>query len=592
MHIQLFPKKRIATTAFVVTFCIFLTSGCTSPSHSNSDNPEFEAFMEEIFHNDIAGNTLNLHYTISDPTSFGITEYVPTLGDLSKESREDSLSELKNCKKELNSFSYRSLSTREQLTYDILSDYLDSQIALADYELYQEILTPNNGIQAQLPILLAEYKFNCKQDVEDYLALLSQIDIYYGQIIDFEKEKKEAGLFMSDACCLEVISGCESFIENPTENFLIQTFDSKITSDLGLSQEEIASYKEENRSIVLKEVIPAYQTLISRLTSMLGSGKNDWGLCYFEDGKDYYELLVQSEIGTKDSIEDINQAISQTRDSDLQTCAALLEKNPELFEACNSLEWNITDEMQILTSLETIMLSDFPKPIENTYSIRYVDESLEESLAPAFYITAPIDDYTENTIYINNASNYADIFFFTTLAHEGFPGHLYQTMMSYDYGLEPVRSTMNFSGYVEGWATYVEMMSYYYAGLDEDVASMLQHNQSATLSLYASADIGIHYFGWDEEAIYNFWNNYGITDVNTINQITGLILSAPGNYLKYYVGYINFLELQNQMKKTYSDSFSLIAFHEAILRIGPAPFYVIEEHFENYYSPQTSSTKS
>lgn len=124
---------------------------------------------------------------------------------------------------------------------------------------------------------------------------------------------------------------------------------------------------------------------------------------------------------------------------------------------------------------------------------------------------APIDDYSHNSIYINETTDTTNISYFTTLAHEGFPGHLYQTVMTYESGIEPVRSILNYSGFVEGWATYVEFQSYHYAGLDDDVATILELNQDATLSLYASTDIGIHYEGWTLEDTKKFWNNYGIT---------------------------------------------------------------------------------
>ena len=102
--------------------------------------------------------------------------------------------------------------------------------------------------------------------------------------------------------------------------------------------------------------------------------------------------------------------------------------------------------------------------------------------------------------------------------------------------------------HAEGWATYTEMQSFYYAGLDPDLASLLQHNQAATLSLYATADIGIHYFGWEKEKIAAFWSEYGVDDTATVKRITDLILEEPGNYLKYYVGYLKFRQMRRPGK--------------------------------------------
>ena len=223
--------------------------------------------------------------------------------------------------------------------------------------------------------------------------------------------------------------------------------------------------------------------------------------------------------------------------------------------------------------LKKAIKKDFPAVCDSKCNVCFVDESLSEELAPAFYITAPLDDFYDNYIYINDAKDYSNIKYFTTLAHEGYPGHLYQTVMSYNYGLSPFRSLLNYGGFTEGWATYTEMLSYHYADLDDDVASFLQLNQEATLSLYASSDIGIHYLGWNFEDMCKLWNEFGITDDECIADIMDYIISEPGNYLKYYVGYLKF----KQLKATDSNS---MAFHEAVLKIGPAPFDIVEKYLK------------
>lgn len=572
----------------LLSLCILLfflgAAGCgAGSSGSGADNAKFEAFLDTLFREEISENTLNLHYTLTDPSAYGIKDYTISLGDYSKAARKEALSGLKQTIKQLDAFSVRSLSAQEQLIYDILSEYLQNQLALSEYELYAEPLTPNNGIQSQLPILFAEYTFYSRTDVEDYLALIAQTDTYFSQILDFEQEKADAGLFMADDLCVLVIECCESFLENKEENLLFTTFEDKLSGVSGLSAEDISSYAEENKAAVYQHVFPAYEEMISRLTLLLGSGRNDLGLCNYADGAEYYTLLVRSETGCGDTMEELYARISAMREEDLAACEALLAQDSTLLQKCASFSFNYEDETEMLDVLCNAMSADFPAPANTSYSISYVDESLSDFLAPAFYITAPLDDYDSNRIFVNSAKSYSDIYYFTTLAHESFPGHLYQTVMSYDYGLAPVRTIMDFPGYIEGWATYVEMLSYYYAGLEENVASLLQHNQSATLSLYASSDIGIHYYGWDEEEMYDFWGSYGITDTSVVDRITQLIVSEPGNYLKYYVGYLNFLQLRDAMQEVYGDDFSLTAFHEALLRMGPAPFAVLNDHFSEYY---------
>lgn len=591
--------SRLLALILCVCFGFSLLIGCSSSSGNTNLSPgptstgtsessttvsqEFDAQLQSLFQTEITSNTLNLHYTLKDPASYGITEYPITLGETEYDSSKKSKS-LKKVLKTIESYDKTTLSTKQQLTFDLLEDYLHTQQALCDYDKFQEPLIPLNGMQSQLPILFAEYAFSNETDVNDYLTLLAQTDIYFSSIIDFEQEKAKAGLFMSDSECSDIIHECERFIADPEHNYLLTTFENRINKVPDLSEAQISDYLKMNQSVVHNSVIPAYEIMISGLTELMGSGRNDWGLCYSPEGRDYYKLLVYSDTGFSGTIKDLNDRIATQRSKDLFACADVASSNPETLQACANCKLDMSDPNAILQSLQQSLLADFPQPPATTCTVNYVDPSLEKYLAPAFYITAPLDSYIDNNIYINSASNYPDIYYFTTLAHEAYPGHLYQTVMSYSSGLNQVRSLLNYPGYVEGWATYVEMQSYYYANLDVNVATMLQHNQAATLSLYATSDIGIHYYGWTADDMKEFWGKYGITDPNSIKEITGLIVSNPGNYLKYYVGYLGFLTLKEKMQEKYGDQFTNTKFHQTVLSIGPAPFDLIEDYFDVYWT--------
>ena len=189
-----------------------------------------------------------------------------------------------------------------------------------------------------------------------------------------------------------------------------------------------------------------------------------------------------------------------------------------------------------------------------------------------------IDNTEENVIYVNQAHMSNSLTLFTTLAHEGYPGHLYQTVYYAGTDPDPLRNIFSFGGYVEGWATYAEMCSYYLAPMTKEQATLLQKNSSIILGLYALADMGIHYEGWDRMDTVAFFTNYGIKDTETIETIYELIIGSPGNYLKYYIGYVEFLNLKKEWVKEKGEEFSHKEFHEAVLSVGPAPFEVVEEY--------------
>lgn len=572
---HLLKKHRMLSVGiFLAAVLSIIYAAILSPAGKSTGS--FSEFCTTLFREEMKSNTMNLHFTLKDPKAAGIDSYEITLGSLSGDSPHNQARQLKKLSEELKKYSHRSLKGKERLTCRLLSDYISRQQNLAAYPYYDEPLTPSGGVTSQLPVLLAEYPFGNTRDIEDYLGLLSQMDTYFSGILDYEQKKADAGLFMSDEACLKVIEGCEVFTEHPDDNFLIDTFSNRLNAMDGLTDTQKNTYIKQHSKVLSEHVIPAYRQMIKGLTMLLGRGHNNWGLCNFPEGKAYYEAVVSADTGCDDSVEDLFSQIAKARREDLTFCQNLLEKNPKLASQSPKPDAALKEENAMISRLQKEILTDFPAPPQTDVEICHVDPALSEYLAPAFYITAPIDDISHNRIYINDAKNDTDIYYFTTLAHEGYPGHLYQTICTSSYGAPEVLSLLNYPGYTEGWATYTEMQAFYYAGLDQDLASLLQHNQAATLSLYATADIGIHYFGWEKEKNAAFWSEYGVDDTATVKRITDLILEEPGNYLKYYVGYLKFRQMREQLALE-NKNFSVSAFHEAILRTGPSPFSVLEE---------------
>ena len=540
-------------------------------------------YLDTVFQDEVSASTLSMHYSLTQPENYGIEEYEVTLGKISKEVFSQSMSASENMKAVLKGFDSESLAKEERLTIDLLNSYADTELSFSDYYLYDEILKPNTGFQSELPVLLAEYRFNDKQDVVDYLTLLSDISRYFDEIIQFEMQKSRAGLFMADFAVDDILKQCSDFCTTKDEHYLITTFQQKIDSMEQLTDADKEMYKNKNRSLVQNNVLSAYQGLSEALTTLKGTGKNNGGLCYLPKGKTYYTNLVHKLTGSSHTVEELEAMTEEQRNADLAEISALAAKDPNLSSEASSFSVDTSDPAACLNQLISAIQTDFPAPVSTDFTVNYVDECLQESMAPAFYLTAPIDDLSHNCIYINPAGGSEGIHLFTTLAHEGFPGHLYQTVMSYDAGLSPLRSLLYYPGYVEGWATYVEMMSYGYSGMPEDAAALLSKNQSAILSLYATTDMGIHYDGWSLADTIKFFRDYGIKDIDTVQHIYEYIIEEPAHYLKYYIGYLEFLELKEYARTCYGENYSNRKFHQAVLEMGPAPFDLLEKYLDEYY---------
>ena len=538
-HLILKHRKKIfliLPCCLLVILISFLSGNAFwSSLHAESSDRQFRTFTRSLFQTEVSANTISLHYTLRSPSDYGIADIPATYGSLSSDPVAAKAS-VRNVLSSLQEFDPDTLSSENALTFKILDTYLKNASTGTDYLLYQEPLGPVSGIHTQLPVLLSEYSFYDTQDVETYLALLKETPSYFDSVIRFEQKKATSGLFMPDYQADSVLDTCQSFIDMGKENYLVSTFNERIASLDLLPENKKDSFQKENMKLVTEEIYPAYQNLITAIKSLKGKGMNEQGLSHFPYGKKYYEYLVRQTTGCNESISRLRLMTRAQILEDLSAMQKVLFPADAALTQASVLEQTSPDSM--LDDLRSKITDTFPEIPDVDFQVKYVPESMQDYLSPAFYMIPAIDNLTENVIYINNGQTASGLNLYTTLAHEGYPGHLYQTVYFSASEPDPIRSILDFGGYVEGWATYAEMMSYYLAPLPKTEASLLQKNNSVILGLYALADMGIHYDGWSVTDTVRFFSDYGINDPNAVQSVYKLIIGSPANYLKYYIGYL------------------------------------------------------
>lgn len=545
--------------------------------------PDFSSFCEQIFREQLAGDTISLHYTLADPKAFGITDDTPTLGSPKESDIAQTHLSCENLRHALSGYDYDALTRADRLTYDILQYTIDQSEEGCRFYYYDEPLNPISGMQAELPVLLAEYTFRSAHDVENYLALIARTPECFADIIDFEEKKSAQGLYMPTYATDAIQSQLASLLAPPSFACLRDTFSDKLDTVIELDEPTKAAYRSEHESLIERCLVPAYTSLQEALFRLRDTTKQEGGLCELPQGDDYYSYLVKKSTASNRPVDELHVMISEKRQENISELAQIIKTDNSILSRMSNvkLTWKTPEEM--LEHLKSRMSSDFPAAPDNAYTVKTVTPSMQDFLSPAFYLTAPMDDPDDNHIYINPAGQRTPLELFTTLAHEGYPGHLYETVCSYGQDLSPLRHILSFGGYTEGWATYVEMCSYDYAGLDETLARALQLNAAATLSLYASIDIGVHHEHWDRDVVHEFLCDYGITSETASERIYELVVETPANYLKYYVGYLEFLELKKDAGQRFGSDYNDISFHQALLAIGPAPFHLIRQYLPYYY---------
>ena len=582
------PEKELAPT----TAAPFSEASAENYEHFEEAQlkaqKEFEQQMEDLFISEISGRQIDLHFLLKDPSAYGITKAESPYGHFSLDSINESIEDQQSLKKSLETYDPALLTEQQRLTLRILQSILRIEDKSYGLELYSQPLAVTIGVQAQLPILLSEYIFYRKEDVDDYLDLLANIDEYYKELLDFQRLKAEAGLMMSNTVLDHLIESCESYLLTTDNNFMIDTFNSRLDTLSDLTEEEKNAYRQKNEELLKSDFIPAYQLLIDGLNELRGTGVNEKGLCGFPDGKKYYEYLVYSATGTSyPSIEELLKDMELLMNKQLAKTSLLLRFHPELAEELDTYAYRQTEPEDIMEELKVLSLEEFPSLAECSYTLKSVPKSLELSLSPAFYLVSPIDDYQNNVIYINENPRFATNELYNTIAHEGYPGHLYQNVYFHTHCDSNIRNILSSKGFSEGWATYVEYLSYMMDnGLRPEMGELLAANSIATLGLHACLDVYINYMGWDREQVREYLMNYYEDPGELTDALYNAMIENPANYLSYYVGCMELMNMRETAEKELGERFDAKEFHTFLLDIGEAPLDVIQAYFTAWLKEQ------
>ena len=448
------PSRILIICALCVVFLIGSVLGHLNAGGSSADR-SFQTYTDRLFRKEVSGNMLNLHYSIAYPEKQQITRPAPTLGTVSAPD-DNSIARYEEIIKKLQAFDPSKLSEANQITLDMLLLYYKTQQRSTGFYLLEEYLSPSLGIQAQLPVLLAEYTFYQEQDIADYLNLLTSVPAYFESILDFERQKADAGYFMSDATLKRIVNQCQAFIKEPDSNYMLEVFADKLKAFGTISEAEQKTLNSRHKEILLNTVIPAYQKLIQGLLTQRGSGRPSQGLAHMQKGKEYYLYLLRSQVGSWTAVKDMQNRLTEQISADMKLVQQMLKEQPSFLRKMkSSLDLPESKPAQMLEVLHKRIADDFPELPETEFETRYVHKSMENYLSPAFYLTPPLDTGSPNVIYLNPADQTSNLELFATLSHEGFPGHLYQTIYFQKTAPADIRTLITSSGYIEGWATYI-----------------------------------------------------------------------------------------------------------------------------------------
>ena len=230
---------------------------------------------------------------------------------------------------------------------------------------------------------------------------------------------------------------------------------------------------------------------------------------------------------------------------------------------------------------------DFPSIPSHEYFLLEVPEVFEDNFSPAAYMGYHLDNFNSNCIIVNNKNVNNE--FGVTVAHEAYPGHMFQSIYTRSQTSHPYMYLTGSIGYKEGWATYVEYYSMKYFSDNETAYKLVGILNSLDTLLGTRMDYGINAENWSSQDCVDYYNSIlgmlgldGIEEEDLADAYTILIMD-PGYFVKYGMGYVLTKDIMENMHAKHPDKTDL-EIHTAYLNSLTGTFEQIEANTDKLLS--------
>lgn len=541
---------------------------------------KFDALAEKFFISVLISDGMVYHQFVKDPASFGIdeSEVERGWGALTQESFEKEKQELVEFKAELVKIDPAKLTSGNVTAYKNLILTVDNSLTLGEYQFYNEPLTPFNGEHTSIPLMLVLYEIANEKDVQNYLLLLESTPEYLAQLEWFEKEKAERGLFMTENALNKVVESCRNFASTGEECFVIKCFDESLNK-LDISADKKAEYSKRSHDCVVNEILPAYMRLADTLAGLKNKTSPFVGAKERGEGMlKYYVERIKSDAGIALSPETMAEQLDGTSIYLLTEMMMVMMNDPDAAMSIYGEFGSGDPEADNDYLLNEVIKDCYPEiPVHN---VRFTDIPLEiaEDFSPAAYLIAAFDDPKDNVVMFNPTADRSGILF--TLAHECYPGHLYQTQYFRSNPKIPkVQQVTAPTGYTEGWAVFSELMVAERAEKYGRNGGLLNEYNStvANILLPCYISLKVNTEGWTKTEVKEHLEAYGLGIDAYVDLVYEYAVDVPTYFFNYAMGFVNTFNIYKSVSPETNEQFR--SFITKYLNYGPCRFEVLFDAF-------------
>ena len=557
---------------------------------NTQDDPEFNKFLDQVFIDGCEMDYFAMHYTVRDYRKYGIEKPPVDLGEIKYGFDQENFDYFKEQLDILHGFDYDKLSYKQQYDYDAYEYTIYESLADLCYFRYDFILSSGNNQVENLISNFSDFTFYDVESIDDYIVCLKDFDRYMEDIIKYTSDQAADGLPLCDEWIDYTKEVCDRALNKTEDNEFIVSFEKRIKALDFINDEQKKAYIETNHQIVIDEVLPAFAKVSKDVEQFRGKAKVDDYALYKLD-KDYADLSYMLKSSSNTSVDEMFQDVQDQMsmfEAEFMTCYYDNDLKNKLNSAVVGLLPNyLLTGKDCLEFIRSKMNEDFPELEEVEYSIEYLDPDTAPAGVIAYYWPSPVDDSNQNIIRVNPNSKTSGYETYTTLAHEGIPGHLYQHIFFHQAGAKDFRSTISYTGYDEGWAVYSQYLSMKYGGVDDEyTGSALFYNFGNYFFEYSFIDIAYNYYGWNAVEIYNYFDKESIftSSLEDIENTLSYVKENSLTFIPYGIGCTNILKLRERAKNALGEKYDNVSFNRAILENGPLPYSILETAVDKYIS--------
>lgn len=558
---------------FIKLILVFLTTltlcACDRPEQPSVTNKSqhFAALIAKLPQLLLHADDPLLNQFFTDPPCAGFETTVADWQSYDFNRIKNADDTLKAFRNELFTIKRDSLNASEKESYDILKYALrDDEIPLEN--LYYLSTNPLGAYDGEIvdPLLtLYFWEIRRENDAKSCINLLRTLNEHAQAMLEFEKQRQEKGYGITIAELTLSLTNTRNSLAESDFNFLSDSLIAKL-------EDAAIPDKEEYIAIVQKEANQAltayFETLITGLEKLTIRQKDGAVLADLPDGKAYYKALIYERSGFAEP-EKYFAYLQKMSDKAYATLNKYAESvDLEALFATGADYTAIDNPHALIEYFRQMTADDFPPIKDIDYEMITLPTEFGYLLpgVGAFYLVGALDDpKAAQHMMLNGSYSPAE---FTTVAHEAYPGHMYQHLYACQLHLPLFRHLLSFIDYTEGYAKYIEKYITRFAN-DEKAALALRAYDEYIYAFLLQAEYHLHYLG--EDIMNELTQVFG--DEASARAICEQLQFSPGAFIPYFVGSALIEDLYDDVK----GKMSLREFHTELVNHGAIPLNLLKE---------------